>query len=212
MKHLLLICMGLILFSSCISIKTAKKRAYDYMLTDTFRDQAERAKLSRGYFSEFPFYKDTPTVKVTVDSSAYNDYVYNTKLLLDQLIQSQYLIDSLEALPRFDSSGKQLPPPPPKCRLSRGDSAAIFQAWFNKYPPPPINKNTEKETPIKTDGKLAEVEKALSECSAENAQAVADKEKAEQAAKDKKKTNTYLWILVAVLAAGHAWSILNKLK
>lgn len=213
MKYIISIaCM--LCFASCITVKKAKQRAYDYMLTDTFRDNAERAKLSRGYFSEFPFYKDTPMVRQVMDSSAYNDFIANQNMLLDQVINAYEIIDSLNALPRIDTATGAKIIPPPKAKPNPGDSARFVRNYLNaiKGKIPPVSNSTEKVTPILTDGKLAEVQKALSECRAELEVSIAGKEKAEIELQKKNASRGWIFFggVLAIVMAFTAGRVTRK--
>lgn len=195
------------LMQSCITVKKAKERAYDYMLTDTFRDNAERAKLSRGYFSEFPFYKDTPMVRQVMDSSAYNDFIANQNMLLDQVINAYEIIDSLNALPRIDTATGAKIIPPPKAKPNPGDSARFVRNYLNglKGKIPPVQNSTEKVTPIMTDGKLTEANKALNDCRYELQKAYTDKETAETKLQRKNANMGWFYgggLLLALIAFG----------
>lgn len=191
--------MGLILFSSCIT----SKKAYNYVATDPVVDGKELAIMSQKCAWLFPT-KINPPVQSGkgVDSSVYNEAIENQNILLDQIIAAQNIIDSLTG----DTS---------RPAITAGDSARIIRNYISKNKPKPIFIHDTTEVEVESTALLATVASLRGEINAlrsENYNLSQDRDSAVQKAKDKSKTNTYLWVVLALLVAGNVYQVINRLR
>lgn len=200
MKHLLLIlCMGLLL-TSCITKKKAARLAYDTVAGDAVVDSREQEIIKNKYQGLFPEVKQPPVkAGVGVDSSDYLTAIENHNILLDQLINAQGVIDSL--------TGRK------PCDITPGDSARVVKNFLTKHKPVPIKIHDTTIVEVESSvlkGTVASQQGRINGLLAENARLLTDKMEAEQKAKDKGRTNVWLWVITALLAAGNVYQLIPK--
>ncbi len=191
MKNLIIIVsMGLIL-TSCSTY-----RAYQKVAADPFVDARESILLSQKCLTVYPAIRDSVKVIHTgVDSSDYNAVNAAYNVLLDSLIAH---------------AEREAVPGSPIIVINRQlDSLRYVRNFLKIYKPAAIVKTEIREVPVRNTAWEAKQQAEIEACRAENAQALMDKEKAED--KLQRKHSVQGWIIAAGLLLAILGFILGKI-